>query len=96
MDEHQGRKSEIDAREEKIASVLATGEQMIEKEHFASNEVSPSFLDSNFKSLHYLKYNYAMVSSRSSWKQVISLYHWYMYDDDDIGHEEVVFDIDII
>lgn len=39
MDEHQGRKSEIDAREEKIASVLATGEQMIEKGHFASIEV---------------------------------------------------------
>ena len=39
MDEHQGRKSEIDAREEKIAAVLATGEQMIEKGHFAGNEV---------------------------------------------------------
>ena len=49
MDEHQGRKSEIDAREEKIASVLATGEQMIENDHFASNEVRPSFLGSNFK-----------------------------------------------
>ena len=44
MDEHQGRKSEMDAREEKIASVLATGEQMIQKDHFASNEVRSSFM----------------------------------------------------
>ena len=47
MDEHQGRKSEIDAREEKIQSVLATGEQMIEKDHFASNEVNIVFLFQN-------------------------------------------------
>ena len=40
MDEHQGRKSEMDAREEKIANVLATGEQMMEKGHFAVCEVS--------------------------------------------------------
>eukprot|EP00794_Sanderia_malayensis_P017794 gene17794-19571_t len=39
MDQHQGRKSEMDAMEEKIASVLATGEQMLEKGHFASNEI---------------------------------------------------------
>ena len=44
MDEHQGRKSEMDAREEKIASVLATGEQMIQKDHFASNEVRSSII----------------------------------------------------
>lgn len=40
MDEHQGRKSEMDAREEKIASVLATGEQLIENGHYATSEVS--------------------------------------------------------
>eukprot|EP00795_Rhopilema_esculentum_P013447 gene13447-4319_t len=39
MNEHQGRKAEIDAREEKIAFVLATGEKMIEMQHFASNEI---------------------------------------------------------
>ena len=39
MDEHQGRKSEMDAMEEKISVVIATGEQMVENGHFASNEV---------------------------------------------------------
>ena len=39
MDEHQGRKSEMDAREEKISSVLATGEQLIENGHYATSEV---------------------------------------------------------
>ena len=40
MDEHQGRKSEMDAREEKISSVLATGEQLIENGHYATSEVT--------------------------------------------------------
>ncbi len=40
MDEHQGRKSEMDAMEEKISAVFATGEEMLEKSHFASNDVS--------------------------------------------------------
>ena len=48
MNEHQGRKAEIDAREEKIASVLATGEKMIEMQHFASNEVCATFLYNDF------------------------------------------------
>lgn len=40
MDQHQSRKTEIDARQESFQSVIAMGEELLKRNHYASNEVS--------------------------------------------------------
>lgn len=40
MDQHQGRKGEIDGREESFAAVIKMGEELLAKNHYASDEVN--------------------------------------------------------
>jgi hypothetical protein len=39
MDQHQGRRGEIDGREESFAGVIKMGEELLSKNHYASDEV---------------------------------------------------------
>ncbi|XP_031552905.1 spectrin beta chain, non-erythrocytic 1-like isoform X2 [Actinia tenebrosa] len=39
MDQHQGRKGEIDGREESFVGVIKMGEELLAKNHYASNEI---------------------------------------------------------
>lgn len=40
MDQHQSRKVEIDGREESFNGVIKMGEELLAKNHYASDEVS--------------------------------------------------------
>lgn len=43
MDQHQSRKVEIDGREESFNGVIKMGEELLAKNHYASDEVSTQF-----------------------------------------------------
>lgn len=48
MDQHQSRKVEIDGREESFNGVIKMGEELLAKNHYASDEVSGVFLTYGF------------------------------------------------